>query len=165
MPAKDSDSHHVLRRLFGLSDEQIQDVTGSRQKDTGFTQSGFHSKLTARLAHQQNLTFRYQRSDQDDVRGYKDLWGGLGRLRSDFQPQRLQFFYTRYEKLRVGRPGLAERHVLDQLAARWLDSAGPASRPTGSSRTMFESMRSATWRNAGVHLSGRQSRRLWRRNL
>ena len=45
----------------------------------------------------------YQRSEMDDVRGYKDLWGGLGRLRSDFEPQRLQFFYTRYEKLGVGK--------------------------------------------------------------
>ena len=97
------DSHHVLRRLFGLSDEQIRDVTGARQEGTGFTQSGFYGKATGHLGHQQNLTLWYQRSDMDDVRGYKDVWGGLGRLRSDFQPQDLHFFYTRYEKLDVGK--------------------------------------------------------------
>ncbi|MPZ21426.1 MAG: TonB-dependent receptor [Luteitalea sp.] len=97
------DSHHVLRRLFGLSDDQIEGVTGARQKGTGFTQSGFYAKATGHLAHQQNLTFWYQHSDMDDVRGYKDVWGGLGRLRSDFQPQGLDFFYTRYEKLGVGK--------------------------------------------------------------
>ena len=97
------DSHHVLRRLFGLSDAQIREVTGARQEGTGFTQSGFYGKATGHLGHQQNLTLWYQRSDMDDVRGYKDVWGGLGRLRSDFQPQDLHFFYTRYEKLGVGK--------------------------------------------------------------
>jgi len=100
---KGRDSHHVLRRLFGLSDQQIGEITGSRQAGTGFDQNGMHTKVTARIADHENLTLRYQQSQQDDVRGYKDLWGGLGRLRSDFQPQRLQLFYTRYEKLDVGR--------------------------------------------------------------
>ena len=31
---------------------------------------------------------------QQDVQGYKDLWGGLGRLQSDFDPQELQLFYS-----------------------------------------------------------------------
>ena len=97
------DSHHVLRRLFGLGDEEIREVTGARQQGTGFAQSGFYAKATGHLGHQQNLTVWYQRSDMDDVRGYKDVWGGLGRLRSDFQPQGLDFFYTRYEKLGVGK--------------------------------------------------------------
>ena len=52
-----------------------------------------------RLPSESNLTFWYQRSDLDRVRSYKDLWGGLGRLRYDFTPQDLQFFYARYEKL------------------------------------------------------------------
>jgi outer membrane cobalamin receptor len=32
------------------------------------------------------------------VRGYKDLNGGLGRLQSTFDPQTLDFFYSRYER-------------------------------------------------------------------
>ena len=97
------DSHQVLRRFFGLTDEQIRDVSGDRQIDTGFVQSSLQAKLAARPGRQQNLTVWYQRSEQEDVRGYKDLWGGLGRLQSDFDPQRLQFLYARYERLGVGR--------------------------------------------------------------
>ena len=96
------DSHHVFRRFFGLSDDQIGDIAGDRQKDTSFTRSALHTKLAARVADRQNLTLWYQQSDLDGVRGSKDLWGGLGRLRSDFTPQRLQFFYTRYETVGVG---------------------------------------------------------------
>jgi hemoglobin/transferrin/lactoferrin receptor protein len=97
------DSHHVLRRFFGLSDDQIQDITGSRQSGTGFTQTSMHTKVAVKLGRQQSLTGSYQRSEQDGVRGYKDLWGGLGRLRSDFEPQRQQFMYGRYEALGAGR--------------------------------------------------------------
>jgi iron complex outermembrane receptor protein/hemoglobin/transferrin/lactoferrin receptor protein len=97
------DSHHVLRRFFGLSDDQIGDITGNTQQDTGFSQSGLHTKTAVRLGDTHNLTVWYQRSALDEVRGYKDLWGGLGRLRSDFDPQQLQFFYTRYEKLGLAK--------------------------------------------------------------
>jgi hemoglobin/transferrin/lactoferrin receptor protein len=97
------DSHHVLRRLAGLSDAQIDGVTGADQLDTGFSQSGVHTKSTVRLGHDQNLTVLYQQGEQRDVRGYKDLWGGLGRLRSDFAPQRQQLFYTRYETFEVAK--------------------------------------------------------------
>ena len=97
------DSHHVLRRLSALHDEQIRDVTGVRQDDTGFAQSSLHSKLAARLGAQQNLTGWYQRSEQEDVRGYKDLWGGLGRLQSDFDPQRFNSSTRGTKALGVGR--------------------------------------------------------------
>ena len=50
-----------------------------------------------------NLTAWYQRTDQIGAKGYKDLWGGLGRLRSDFDPQRLQLFYARYETLQTAK--------------------------------------------------------------
>jgi hemoglobin/transferrin/lactoferrin receptor protein len=96
------DSRHVFHRFFGLSDDQIQTLEGSRQQDTGFTQYGWHTKLAMRLAGDNNLTLWYQQSDLDRVRSYKDLWGGLGRLRYDFAPQGLQFFYARYEKLSLG---------------------------------------------------------------
>jgi outer membrane receptor protein involved in Fe transport len=97
-----NDSRHVFRRFFGLTDELIHNLSGVRQQDTGFTQYGWHTKLAARLSGNQNLTLWYQDSTLEGVRGYKDLWGGLGRLRSDFEPQGLQFFYARYEKLQLG---------------------------------------------------------------
>jgi hemoglobin/transferrin/lactoferrin receptor protein len=95
------DSHHVLRRMFGLSDDQIREVSDGRQTDTGFTQAALYAKLAMRVGKQQNITAWYQASGTDDVKGYKDLWGGLGRVRSDFDPQSLQFFYGRYETLGV----------------------------------------------------------------
>lgn len=97
-----ADSRHVFRRFFGLTNNQIRELYGNRLQDTGFTQYGWHTKMAARLANNQNLTFWYQRSDLEGVRAYKDLWGGLGRLRSEFKPQGLQLFYARYEKLRFG---------------------------------------------------------------
>ncbi|MCI0485933.1 MAG: TonB-dependent receptor [Blastocatellia bacterium] len=97
-----TDSRHVFRRFFGLTSDRIEKLYGNRLQDTGFAQYGWHTKLAASLAHDQNLTLWYQRGDLDRVRGYKDSWGGLGRLRSDFGPQRLQLFYARYEKLRLG---------------------------------------------------------------
>jgi outer membrane receptor protein involved in Fe transport len=97
-----NDSRHVSRRFLGLSDELIHNLYGIRNQDTGFTQYGWHTKLAARLSGNQNLTLWYQDSTLDGVRGYKDLWGGLGRLRSDFEPQGLRFFYARYEKLQLG---------------------------------------------------------------
>lgn len=96
------DSHHALRRFFGLTGKQVRQLVGERQQDTGFAQYGWHAKLAAQLTQAQNLTMWYQRGELDGVRGYKDLWGGLGRLRSDFAPQTLDFFYTRYEKQRLG---------------------------------------------------------------
>jgi len=96
------DSRHVFRRFFGLENDLIRDLTGSRQQDTGFTQYGWHTKMAARLTDDRNLTLWYQNSRLDNVRGYKDLWGGLGRLRSDFEPQGLDLFYARYEKLGAG---------------------------------------------------------------
>lgn len=95
------DSHNVLVRLFGLTDDQIEDLLGERQRETGFTQTGVHGKIAARLGADRTLTAWYQHSEQTDVRGYKDLWGGLGRLQSSFEPQSLQLLYARYEQLNV----------------------------------------------------------------
>ncbi|MGH9627345.1 MAG: TonB-dependent receptor [Bryobacteraceae bacterium] len=97
-----SDSRNVFRKLFGISGEQVSDLIGSRQQDSGFSQYGWYGKAAFRPAADQTLTFWYQRSEIHSVRGYKDLLGGLGRLRSDFDPQQLDLFYARYEKLGVG---------------------------------------------------------------
>lgn len=96
------DSRHTFRRLFGLDTTLTRDLLGSRQQDTGFDQWGAQTKLAFRLPRQQSLTLWYQRGAQDNVRNYKDLWGGLGRLQSSFAPQDLHFGYVRYEKLGVG---------------------------------------------------------------
>jgi iron complex outermembrane receptor protein/hemoglobin/transferrin/lactoferrin receptor protein len=108
-PGGGVDSRNVYRRLFGYSDEQIRTWAGGRQQDTGFAQTGFHTKMAARLTDRQLLTAWYQRGRQSDARNFKDLLGGLGRLQSDLSPQGLDFAYVRYEKLQLA--------FLDSLSA------------------------------------------------
>lgn len=97
-----ADSRHALRRFLGLSPPQIRSLLGSRQPETSFTQYGGYTKTVAQLSRTQALSLWYQRSVLTGVRGYKDLWGGLGRLRSDFAPQDLHFGYARHEWLQLG---------------------------------------------------------------
>ncbi len=97
-----TDSRNVYRRYFGLTDAELRGLVGSRQQDTGFSERGVHTKFAARLAQGQDLTLWYQHSTLAGVRGYKDLLGGRGHLRSEFTPQALNFFYGRYEKRGAG---------------------------------------------------------------
>lgn len=96
------DSRSAFRRFFGMSADSVQDLVGSRLQDTGFRQYGLETKLAFRPRYDHLVTLNYLRGVQDQVRGYKDLLGGLGRLQSDFDPQILNWFYARYEKLRIG---------------------------------------------------------------
>ncbi|MBY0374808.1 MAG: TonB-dependent receptor, partial [Bryobacteraceae bacterium] len=91
------DSRSMFRRFLGV------EAPNGRLQDTGFTQSGFHTKVGARLTPTQLFSAWYQRSEQGDARNYKDLEGGLGRLQSGLTPQVLDFGYARYEKLALGR--------------------------------------------------------------
>ncbi|NWG13319.1 MAG: TonB-dependent receptor [Acidobacteria bacterium] len=97
-----ADSHHALRRFFGLDSEQIRDLLGDRLRETAFSQHGGHLRLDARLAREQHLSIWYQHGAQEGVRGYKDMWGGMGRLRADFIPQQLDFAYLRHTKWNLG---------------------------------------------------------------
>ena len=101
-PGRGHDSRNVFHGLFGMPFDAVRDLTGYRMQDTGFRQYGFESKLAFRPHPDQLLTFNYQRGVQNQVRGYKDLLGGLGRLESSFTPQVLNWFYTRYEILDKG---------------------------------------------------------------
>jgi len=95
-PGGGFDSRNVFYRFFGL-----QNFQEGRLPETAFGQYGAHAKALLRFANNQSLTAWYQHSAQDGVRGYKDLLGGLGRMQSSFDPQRLNFGYVRYEKQRV----------------------------------------------------------------
>jgi hemoglobin/transferrin/lactoferrin receptor protein len=96
------DSRNAYRRFFGMAPEAVRDLVGNRQQDSGFQQYGMEGRFAARLSSDQILTVNYQRGIQDRVDAYKDLLGGLGRLISTFEPQELNWFYTRYEKLHLG---------------------------------------------------------------
>jgi hemoglobin/transferrin/lactoferrin receptor protein len=96
------DSRNVFHRFFGMRPEAVRDLVGDRQQDTGFSQYGAEGRFAARVRPSQVLTVNYQRGVQDNVRGYKDLLGGLGRLVSTFEPQSLNWLYARYEKIGLG---------------------------------------------------------------
>jgi outer membrane receptor protein involved in Fe transport len=95
------DSHNVLTRLYGFTSEEVRDRLGNRLLDTAYTQAGAHGKLAFRPDEKQSLTAWYQRGEVHGLRNTKDLWGGLGRLQSALDPQILDLFYTRYERLAV----------------------------------------------------------------
>lgn len=97
-----TDSHHTLRRLFNFDRAQIDSVTGNRHQDSAFTQAGAHTKLALRPTDKSTVSLWYQRSAQLGVRSYKDLWGGLGRMQSDFWPQSVDLFYARAERAELG---------------------------------------------------------------
>ncbi|MCE5309173.1 MAG: TonB-dependent receptor [Acidobacteriales bacterium] len=96
------DSHNVFHRYFRMSLGSVRNLMGGRQRDSGFRQYGLETRLALRPREGHLFSFSYQRGVQDQVRGYKDLLGGLGRLQSDFDPQVLNWFYARYEKQRLG---------------------------------------------------------------
>ncbi|GAB4411954.1 MAG: TonB-dependent receptor [Bryobacter sp.] len=105
------DSRSVYRRLYGLSNERIQDLVGERLQDTGFRQYGVEAKAAFRPTDRDLFSVNYLRGEQDLVRNYKDLNGGLGRLISTLEPQTLDFLYGRYERQKLG--------WLDTLSGTW----------------------------------------------
>ncbi|MFN0085139.1 MAG: TonB-dependent receptor domain-containing protein [Blastocatellia bacterium] len=166
------DSHHALRRFFGLTGAQVRQLTGDRRQDTGFARHGWHTKLAAQLAHEQSLTMWYQRGVLDGVRGYKDLWGGLGRLQSKFEPQTLDFCYTRYEKLRLGRldslsgtfslnaqrDGTTQQNLLSTDRVRTDDNAVTAYGAAGQASTSFGARQTVVFGGEMYHELIRASR-------
>ncbi|MCX6597114.1 MAG: TonB-dependent receptor [Acidobacteria bacterium] len=96
------DSHNIFRRYFGLPLSTIKSTLGDRLQDTGFGQAGGEFKFAWRPTDTQTLTGRLQRTGFANLRQYRDTWGGLGRLISQFEPQYGQLSYVRYEKQRVG---------------------------------------------------------------
>ena len=99
------DSHSAVTRYLGLSSDQLYD----RLPDTGFTQSGGHIAFTARAGASGLLSGLFLHEEQGEVRRYHRMLGGDGLLRSEFEPQRIDFGVLRYERGSVG--------VLDSLTA------------------------------------------------
>lgn len=131
------DSRNVFHRLFGMPLTDVRELVGSRQQDSGFRQYGLQTKLSVRLPADQLFSMYYQRGVQHNVRAYKDLLGGLGRVQSSFDPQILDWFYGRYEKLRlagldsVGGTFSLNRQV-DGSQRQNLRNTDPATRDSGA---------------------------------
>jgi outer membrane receptor protein involved in Fe transport len=93
------DSHSAITRFLGLA----SDITGDeRLPDTAFTQYGGTFQLNFAPTDDQQISFRYQRSQQDGGKRYDQLLGGDGNLISDLRNLMLDFAYLRYFKQNVG---------------------------------------------------------------
>lgn len=98
-PGRGIDSHSAINRFFGLP----SDIVGiERLTDTGFTQYGANFQLNFSPTERQNLSFRYQRSQQDGGKRYDQLLGGDGNLIADLKNLMLDFGYLRYTRVGAG---------------------------------------------------------------
>lgn len=92
------DSHAAVTRFLGLP----SDVFGTRLTDTAFTQYSGTLHLSFAPSADQQLAFRYQRSQQDGGKRYDQTLGGDGNLIADLRNLMLDFGYFRYFKQGVG---------------------------------------------------------------
>jgi outer membrane receptor protein involved in Fe transport len=93
------DSHSAFTRFFGLP----SDITGqTRLPDTAFTQYGGTLQVNFALTDDQQISFRYQRSQQDGGKRYDQLLGGDGNLIAELRNLMLDFGYVRYFKQGAG---------------------------------------------------------------
>ncbi len=98
-PGGGIDSHSAFTRFLGLP----SDITGSeRLPDTAFTQYGGTLNLSYAPTDGQQLSFRYQRSQQDGGKRYDQLLGGDGNLVAELKNLMLDFGYLRYLKQGFG---------------------------------------------------------------
>lgn len=98
-PGGGIDSHSAITRFLGLP----SDITGKNNlPDTGFTQYGGTLQSNFTIADRQNLSFRYQRSQQDGGKRYDHLLGGDGNLIAELKNLMLDFGYLRYFRQGAG---------------------------------------------------------------
>jgi len=96
---REIDSHSAVTRFLGLgSDSVIRD----RLPDTAFTQYGGLLKTSFALGQGSQLTFSYERSQQDGGKRFDQLLGGDGNLIADLRNFMLDFAYARYDKVGAG---------------------------------------------------------------
>ena len=88
------DSHAAVTRFLGLPSS----VLGNRLPDTAFSQYGGSFRLNFSPKEDQQITFNYSRSQQDDGKRYDQLLGGDGNLIADLRNLMLDFAYLRYVK-------------------------------------------------------------------
>ncbi|HEV2885191.1 MAG TPA: TonB-dependent receptor [Pyrinomonadaceae bacterium] len=92
------DSHAAVTRFLGLR----SDILGTRLTDTAFTQYGGTVHLTYAPREDHQVSFRYQRSQQDGGKRYDQTLGGDGNLQADLRNLMLDFGYLRFVKQGLG---------------------------------------------------------------
>ena len=88
------DSHAAVTRFLGLPST----IFGKRLPDTEFTQYGGTARFNYATTTDSQLTFHYQRGQQDDGKRYDQLLGGDGNLIADLRNLMLDFGYLRFVK-------------------------------------------------------------------
>ena len=92
------DSHSVVTRLLGISSKFL----GNRLQDTAYGQYNANAKFQYKASDADILSVEYLRGTQLGLRRYDQLDGGIGNLLNSFDPQVLDFFTARYDRLGAG---------------------------------------------------------------
>ena len=91
-PGDGVDSHSAITRFLGLPSNINGD---NRLQGTGFAQYGGTFAFSFAPADDQQISFRYQRSQQDGGKRYDQLLGGDGNLIADLRNLMMDFGYLR----------------------------------------------------------------------
>jgi len=148
------DSHSAITRFLGLP----SDITGdTRLPDTAFTQYGAAMHLTYAPATHQQLSFRYQRSQQDGGKRYDQLLGGDGNLIAALRNLMLDFGYLRYFRQGFG--------LFDNFSATFSYNSQREERVNqGGQGNPFAGITHDKERTTSVGFSFYFDKQLWRRN-
>jgi hemoglobin/transferrin/lactoferrin receptor protein len=92
------DSHSVVTRLLGISSSFL----GDRLQDTAYGQYNANAKFQFKVTDADVVSLEYLRGTQLGLRRYDQLNGGIGNLLNSFDPQVLDFFTARYDRLGAG---------------------------------------------------------------
>ena len=97
------DSRNVFHRFFGMSLDDVRDLVGSRQQDSGFRQYGRRDQTgLSASSRSARLTLNYQRGVQDRSAATRTCWAGWAGCNRTSIRKCSNWFYGRYEKLRLG---------------------------------------------------------------
>lgn len=92
------DSHSAITRFLGLPSDILYD----RSPDTAFTQYGGAGRVNYSPTKDSQLSFYYQRGQQDGGKRFDQLLGGDGNLIADLRNLMLDFGYLRFAKQNLG---------------------------------------------------------------
>ena len=116
------DSHSSITRFLGLPSKTLY----TSLPDTNFAQSGAYVVTTIRAGADATVNAVYLHEEQFGVSRFDRLLGGDGLHRSEFEPQRLDFGYARYDR---GRTGWLDRFTTSFSVNRQQDDRLEQNRP------------------------------------
>jgi hemoglobin/transferrin/lactoferrin receptor protein len=99
------DSHSAVTRFLGIASSHA----GDKLENTGYSMLGFSGSARLPIGAGRSMELSYRRGEQNDAHRYDNEIGGIGRYRSEFGPQQLDFGFARFES--------AQQAVFDELSA------------------------------------------------